>query len=188
MHDGAERVMSSVFSDVKFRLRLRPQSLVRTLIGLGCLRVSSALSAGNGPCGLSHAATAVQWISCAASLTLLALWGWYVQERHRGISLLLRKCSYPAIAGSLLPCAASLLPFTAPGAAPALAAALAGLALTLFSAMLLEWLLRDIDLDLPPLSEGVVIAQLTALLEIAERCVGGGMRGASFQSSHTQIP
>jgi hypothetical protein len=171
--------MGFVFSDVKFRLRLRPQSLVRTLTGLGCLRVSLALSAGSGPCR-SLAATAVEWISCATSLILLALQDWGVQERHPGISSLLRKCSCGAIAGSLLPCAASLPSFTGLGAASALAAALAGLALTLFSALPLEWLLRDIDLDLPPLRESVVMARLAALQEIVERsALGAGGSGAA---------
>src|ERR1039458_230230 len=121
--------MGFVFSDVKFRLRLRPQSLVRTLTGLGCLRVSLALSAGSDPSGVGLLATAVQWISCAASLILLALWDWGVQERHPRISSLLRRCSCGAMAGSLLRGAASLPSFTDLGAPPALASALAGLAL-----------------------------------------------------------
>jgi hypothetical protein len=172
--------MISVFSDVQFRLHLRPQSLVRTLIGLGCLRVSLALITGSHLFGGSLAATAAQWISCAASLILLALWDWGVQERHPGISSLLRKCSCGAIAGSLLPCAASLLSFRDLGAPPALAAALAGLALTLFSALPLEWLLRDIDLDLPPLGESVVMARLAALQEIVKRsALGAGGSGAA---------
>ena len=172
--------MISVFSDIKSCLRPRPQSLVRTLTGLGCLRVSLALSAGSDPSGVGPAATAVQWTSCAASLILLALWDWYVQERHPGISSLLRKCSYGAIAGSLLPCVASLLSFTGLGAAPALAAALAGLGLTVFSAIPLEWLLRDLDLDLPPLPESVVMARLAALQEIVERsALGAGGSGAA---------
>lgn len=53
--------MISDFSDVTFRLRLCPQSLVRTLIGVGCLRVILPLSAGSGPSGISLAATVVQW-------------------------------------------------------------------------------------------------------------------------------
>ena len=165
--------MISVFSDIKSWLHPRPQSLVRTLTGLSCLRVSLALSAGSDPSGVGPAATAVQWTSCAASLILLALWDWYVQERHPGISSLLRKCSYGAIAGSLLPCVASLLSFTGPGAAPAFAAALAGLGLTLFSAIPLEWLLRDAGLDLPPLGESVVMARLAALQEIVRRSALG---------------
>ena len=161
--------MISDFSDVQFRLRLHPESLVRMLIGIGCLRVILALAHG-GPFGVSLAATAVGWILCAASLILLALWDGHVQEHHPGVTSFLRKLSYGAVAGSLLPCAASLLSFTGLGAAPAAAAALAGLALTLFSATLWEWLLRDIDLDLPPLSESIVMARLAALQEIAERC------------------
>jgi hypothetical protein len=165
--------MISDFSDVQFRLGRHPQGLGRILIGAGCLRVILALSAGSGPSEGSLAATAVEWISCAASLTLLALWDWDVQEHHPGVSSLLRKLSYGAIAGSLLPCAASLPSFTGLGVTPALAAALVGLALTLFSATLWEWLLKDIDLDAPPLSESMVMARLAALQAIAEHCVHG---------------
>jgi hypothetical protein len=143
------------------------------LIGAGCLRVILALAQEGNSFGVSLAATAVGWILCAASLILLALWDWHVQEHHPGASSFLRKLSYGAVAGSLLPCAASLLSFTGLGAAPALAAALAGLALTLFSATLWEWLLKDIDLDAPPLSESIVMARLAALREIAERCAWG---------------
>ena len=168
--------MISDFSDVTFRLRLCPQSLVRTLIGVGCLRVILPLSAGSGPSGISLAATVVQWTSRAASPIMLAPWDWDPQEHHPGIRSLLRKLPCGAIAGSLLACAASLLLFTDLGAAAALAAALAGLALTLFSATLLEWLPREIDLDAPPLSESMVMARLTALQEIAEHCVRGTAR------------
>jgi hypothetical protein len=77
-------------------------------------------------------------------------------------------CS-PKAHGSLLP--VSLLSVTRLGAVPALATAMAGLAMTLFSATALEWLLRDIDVDLPLLSESVVVARLTALLELT---AGGG--------------
>jgi hypothetical protein len=172
--------MSFVFSDVKFWLRLRPQSLVGTLIGLGCLRVSLALLAGSGPCGVRLAATAAEWMSCAASLILLALWDWDMQERRPGITSLLRRCSYGAIAGSLLPCAASLLSTTERGAAPALAAALAGLVPTLFSAMLLKWLLRDVDMEAPLLRESLVMARLAALREILEgSALGAGGSGAA---------
>jgi hypothetical protein len=163
--------MISDFSDVTFRLRLCPQSLVRTLIGVGCLRVILPLSAGSGPSGVSLAATAVQWTSRAASPIVLAPWDWDVQKHQPGIRSLLRKLSCGAIAGSLLACAASLLLFTDLGAA-----ALAGLALTLFSATLLEWLPRDIGLDAPPLSESMAMARLTALQEIAEHCVRGTAR------------
>jgi hypothetical protein len=68
---------------------------------------------------------------------------------------------------------ASLLSFTGLGAAPALAAALAGLGLTVFSAIPLEWLLRDAGLDLPPLGESVVMARLAALQEIVRRSALG---------------
>ena len=165
--------MISDFSDVQFRLLLHPKGLTRMLIGAGCLRVILALAQEGNSFGVSLEATAVGWIICAASLILLALWDWHIQEHHPGVSSLLRKLSYGAVAGSLLPCAASLLSFAGPGAAPALAAALAGLALTLFGAMPLEWLLRDIDLDLPPLSESMVMARLAALQKIAERCASG---------------
>lgn len=123
--------------------------------------------------GAGLAATAAGWILCAASLMALALWDWHVQERHPGVSSFLRKLSYGAVAGSLLPCAASLLSCAGLGAAPALAAALAGLALTLLSTTLWEWLLKDAGLDVPPLSESMVMARLTALREMAERCAWG---------------
>ena len=44
--------MISDFSDVQFPLRLHPESLVRMLIGIGCLRVILALAHG-GPFGVS---------------------------------------------------------------------------------------------------------------------------------------
>jgi len=165
--------MISDFSDVQFRLRLHQKNLVRMLIGAGCLRLILALAQEGNSFGVSLAATAAGWILCAASLILLALWDRQVQEHHPGVTSFLRKLSYGAVAGSLLPCAASLLSFTGPGAAPAVAAALAGTALTLFSATLWEWLLKDIDLDMPPLSESIVMARLAALQEIAERCAWG---------------
>ena len=170
----AERLSPiSVFSDVKPRVRLRPQSLVLMLTGLGCLRVSLALRTGRDPSGADLATTAVPWIWCGASLILLALWAWDVQQRHPGISSLLRKCSCGAIAGSLVPCAASLLPLRGLGAAPGLAAALAGLALTLSSAIPLQWLLRDIDVEAPPLGESVVMSRVAALQEIMKRSALG---------------
>jgi hypothetical protein len=159
--------MISDFSDVPFRLRFHPKNLVRMLIGIGCLRVILALAHG-GPVGVSLAAAAAGWILCAVSLILLALWDGHIQEHHPGVSSFFRKLSYGAVAGSLLPCAAvSLLAFTGLGAAQAIAAALAGLALTLCSATLWEWLLKDIGLDAPPLSESVVMARLAAFQEIA---------------------
>jgi hypothetical protein len=165
--------MISDFSNVKFRLGLHPKSLVRMLIGAGCLRVILALAPEGNSFGVGLAATAVGWILCAASLILLALWDWHVQEHHPGVTSVFRKLSYGAVAGSSLPCAASLLSFTGLGAAPALAAALAGLALTLFSTTLWEWLLKDVGLDVPPLSESMVMVRLTALREMAERCAWG---------------
>ena len=168
--------MSSAFCDVKLRRHQRPQSLVRMMIGVGCLTVIPALSVGGGRSGLSLAATAVEWISCADSLILIALLDWGMRLRHPGISSLVRKCSYGAIAGSLMPCAASLIFSTGRDATPALTGALAGLALILFSAMQLGWLLRDIDLDLPPWSESMVMARLTGLMDIAERCAAGGVQ------------
>ena len=165
--------MISDFSDVQFRLLPHPKSLARMLLGAGCLRVILAFAQDGNSLGVSLAATAVGWILCAASVILLALWDGHVQEHYPGVTSLLRKLSYGAVAGSLLPCAASLLSFTGLGAPPAVAAALAGLTLTLFSAMPLEWLLRDIDLDLPPLSESMVMARVAALQEIAQRCAWG---------------
>jgi hypothetical protein len=113
---------------------------------------------------------------CASSLILLALWDWDVQRCHPGISSLLRKSSYGAIAGSLLPCMASLLFLTGLSAAPALAAALAGLTLTLFSALPLEWLLSEVDMKMLPLRESAVMALLAVLHEIVERSALGAGR------------
>lgn len=165
--------MRSPRCDPKSRFGLRPQILIRGLIGAGCVRVGLALSAGSGPFGASLAATAVQWISCAGSLILLALLDWDVQKHHPGIRSLFRACSFAALAGSLLPSAASLRLLMGLGAVPALAAALAGLALTLSSAMLLEWLVRDVRLDGPLPCESVVLARLAALNEIVQGSAWG---------------
>jgi len=132
------------------------------------------LAAGSGPSGVSLAATAVQWISCAGSLFLLALLDWDALKHHPGIGSLFRGCSNAALAGSSLPCAASLHCLTESGPAPALFAALAGLALTLIGAMLLEWLVRDVRVDGPLPCESVVMARLGALQEI----VAGSAWGA----------
>ncbi|MGD0774930.1 MAG: hypothetical protein ABSC05_19115 [Candidatus Solibacter sp.] len=109
---------------------------------------------------------AVQLILCAGSLILLALLDCEVLERLPGIDSVLRKSSYAALAGSLLLIAASLRLFIGLDTAVAVAAALAGLALTLLSVMPLEWLLRDIRLDGPLPCESALIAQLGALQEI----------------------
>jgi hypothetical protein len=156
--------------DPKSRFGLRPQILIRALIGAGCVRVGLALSAGSGPFGASLAATAVQWISCAGSLILLALLDWDVQKHHPGIGSLFRACSFAALAGSLLPSAASLRLLMGLGAA------LAGLALTLSSAMLLEWLVTDVRLDGPLPCESVVLARLAALNEIVQGSAWGVVR------------
>ena len=83
-----------------------------------------------------------------------------------------------ALSLSLLIGAASLRPFIGLDAAPACAAALSGLALTLIGAMLLDWLLRDVRLDGPPPCESVVMARLGALQEIvAGNAWGPGAHG-----------
>jgi hypothetical protein len=121
--------MRSPRCDPKSRFGLRPQILIRALIGAGCVRVGLALSAGSGPFGASLAATAVQWISCAGSLILLALLDWDVQKHHPGIGSLFRACSFAALAGSLLPSAASLrLLFRLDGPLPCESVVLARLA------------------------------------------------------------
>jgi hypothetical protein len=161
--------MRSTGCDLKLRFGLHPQGLIRALVAAGCIRVGLALLAGSRPFGVSHAVTAAEWILCVISQMLLALLDWDVQKRHPGINSLFRRCSYGAFAGSLLPNAASLLFFAGTGAAPALTGALVGLALTMFSATLLEWLLRDVRVSGPLPCESVVMAQLAALKGIAER-------------------
>src|ERR1039458_9151559 len=179
--------MRSAPYDLKCRSGLRPQRLIRALIGVGCVRMALALPAASGPFGASVASAAVQCILCAGSLILLALLDWDVLERLRadagqalllalldwdvlerlpGIGSLYRKSSYAALAGSLLLIAASLRLFIGLDAVQAFAAALAGLALTLLGLMPLEWLLRDIRLDGPLPCESVVVARLGALQEI----------------------
>jgi len=118
----------------------------------------------------------VQWMSGAGALILLALLDWDVREHHPGITSLFRRYSYGAIAGLLLPIAVSQL-FQGLGAVPAIAAALAGLALTLSSAMPLEWLLRDIRLDGPLPDEGLAMARLAALSEVGTQRLGTGQHG-----------
>ena len=158
--------MRSAPYDLKCRSGLRPQRLIRALIGVGCVRMALALPAASGPFGASVASAAVQCILCAGSLILLALLDWDVLERFPGIGSLYRKSSYAALAGSLLLLAASLRLFIGLDAVPAFAAALAGLALTLLGLMPVEWLLRDIRLDGPLPCESVVVARLGALQEI----------------------
>lgn len=161
--------MKSAGCDLKLRFGVHPQGLIRDLVFVGCIRVGLALLAGSGPFAVRHAATAGQWISCAISIILLALLDWDVQKHHPGINSLFRRVSFGVLAGSLLPNAASLLFLPGMGAAPALTAALAGWALTLFSATLLEWLLRDVCVNGPLPRESVVLARLAALTGIAER-------------------
>jgi len=115
-------------------------------------------------------------MSGAGALILLALLDWDVREHHPGITSLFRRYSYGAIAGLLLPIAVSQL-FQGLGAVPAIAAALAGLALTLSSAMPLEWLLRDIRLDGPLPDEGLAMARLAALSEVGTQRLGTGQHG-----------
>jgi hypothetical protein len=68
----------------------------------------------------------------------------------------------------VLPTAVSLV-FPGWGGVPACAAALAGLVLTVCSAILLEWLLRPARLDGPLPSESLLIAHLSALNGILKR-------------------
>ena len=127
-----------------------------------------ALPARSGPFGVSigAASPAVQWTLCAGSLILLALLNWDVRERLPGIASLFRTYSNVALAGSLLPTAASLRIFTGLDAIPAFAATLAGLTLTLLGALLLQWLVSDVRLDGPLPSESVVMARLEALQDV----------------------
>ena len=151
------------------RFAPRPQSLIRALVLAGCVRLGLALLAGSGRFGVSQAATAVEWIACAGSLILLAWLDGEVQKHHPGISSLFRLVSCAALAGSLLPNAASLPFFTGMGAAPALVTALTGWALTLLAATLLQWLLRDVRVNGPLPSEGLVLVRLAALQNFVER-------------------
>jgi len=168
--------MSSARCELTFRFGLRPRNLVRALVGVGCLSVSLAVSAGGDPSGRTLGATAVRWILCVASLSLLALLDWDVRKCHPGIRSLFRGYSYPALAGSLLASTASLGLCMGLDPARNLAAALAGLVLTLISAMLLEGLLRDVRPNGPTLREGAAMARLAALEGIAQRSAwaGGG--------------
>ena len=169
--------MISARCNAMLRFGPRPLGLIRALVGAGCVRVALALPAGSGPVGASPAATAVQWISCTISLILLAMLHRDVQARLPGIGSLFRGCSYAALAGSLLPGAASLLFFGGLGGAPALAAAVAGLALTLLGAMPLEWLVRDVRVDGPLPGESLMMARLGALNQIVEGSAWGGRQG-----------
>ena len=159
--------MSFACRDVRSRFSRRPQHVIWTLIGLGCVRVGLALAIGSGLLEVSHTAAAAQWISGAGSLILVALLDWDLRERHPGMTSLFRRYSRGTIAGSLLPIAAGQV-FPEWGAVPALA----GLALTLCSALLLEWLLRPICLDGLP-SESLGMARPEILSEVLEHCAGG---------------
>jgi hypothetical protein len=166
MHDSAESVMRSACYTKKGRPDPRPQRLIRLLVAAGCVGMVLAIPAASLPSGVSVASAAAQWILCAGSLILLALLNWDVQQRCPGITSLFRGCSYAALAGSLLPCAASLRLFIGLDAFPAFAAALAGFSLTLIGAMLLEWLVSDVRLDGPPPDERLVLVRLESLQEI----------------------
>lgn len=170
MHGSAGCFMRTVHWDLKCRSRLRPQRLIHALIGVACIRTALALSVGSGPVGASPAAEAVQWFLCAGSLILLALFSGDVQERLPGIGSVCRGCSYAALAGSLLLSAASLRLYIGLDAAPAFAATLLGLTLTLAGATPLEWLVTGVRLDGPAPCESVVMEQLEALREIMATC------------------
>jgi hypothetical protein len=152
-----------------FRSELRLQNLNRALIGVSCLRVF--LLAGSGYFGTSLGAMAIQWISCAIALILLDLLGREVREQHPGISTVFCQVSYVALAGSLLPTAASLLFLMGLAPVPVLGMALGGLTLSLCSALLLEWFFTDVCWDGPLPNERMMIALLRSWQEIVERCV-----------------
>ena len=158
-----------------FRLDLRPPSLVHALTAIGALRFILALTAGGGRTAASSAVEAGQWILCASSMILIAVCERDVREHHPGVTSLFRDFSYGAIAGSLLPNAANLVFFKGSDAAPQFAVELLGLALTLLSAKLLEWLLRENDRDLAPVPESEVMARLAALIAV--------MKYGSWESS-----
>ncbi len=157
-----------------FLLDLRPPSLLRILIGLAGLRVILALWA-SASTAASSAVEAGHWILCASSIILIAVCERDVREHHPGVTSLFRDFSYGAIAGSLLPNAANLVFFKGSDAAPQFAVELLGLALTLLSAKLLEWLLREYDRDLAPVPESEVMARLAALIAV--------MKYGSWESS-----
>ena len=138
---------------------------VMALVAIGCIRVGLALVDGSGPFGVSQAATAIQFILCASSQMLLVMLGSDVQTHLPGVSSLFRRFSHGALAGSLLPSAASLPFFTGMGAL-ALTAALAGWALTVFSATLMEWLLKDHAADVQLPMEHIVTERLLSLGEV----------------------
>ena len=164
MHARAEQGMLSNRRYPKFGLGPCPQGLIRALAAIGCVRMSLTLAAGSGHFGASFATG--QWFGCAGSLILLALLDRDVQEYYPGVRSLCRCCSYVAIAGSSLLSAAGQRSFLGLDAAPAFAAALTGLALTLGSAMLLRWALADVCPDGPLPSESALVARLTALKEV----------------------
>ena len=148
---------------IRFRLNLPPRRLILALIGAGCIRVGMAVEAAGEACPGHSDSAAGLWVA-GGSLTLLALLHWEVRQRQPGMASLFRRYSCGAIAGSLLPAAAGGL-----SAIAALAVTLAGLALTVSSALLLEWLLRPVHQDGQLPSESMVIARLTALSEVLER-------------------
>jgi hypothetical protein len=134
-------------------------------VAIGCIRVGLVLLDGSGPFGVSQAATAIQFILCASSQILLMMLGSDVQTHLPGVSSLFRRFSYGALAGSLLPSAASLPFFTGMGVL-ALTTALAGCALTVLSARLLEWVLKDNAQDGRLPLERIVTERLLSLGEV----------------------
>jgi hypothetical protein len=158
--------------DSRSRQCLRIQSLIRALIGFGCLRVALALSAGTGP-GTPRMATAVNWVVCTASLILVALLDRDFCKQYPGIRSLYRGCSYVGIAGSWFPTVmASLLPAADFGAALLLAGALAGLAMALSTAALMAWLVSPVPFSGRPAlpSERLLVEHLSALVGVLRRC------------------
>jgi hypothetical protein len=179
--------MNTRLYDLGFRERLRSQRLIRALVGLACFRVTLALQAGTGYHGILLAATTFQWILCTASLILLVLLNWAQRQRHPGIGSLSRELSYVALAGSLLPATTSLRFPGGSGAATALAGALVGLALTLFSASELEWLLVAIPQERPLPSERVVVQRMFALVDVLGQSYAGSPHLQPQCSAHYDV-
>src|ERR1039457_6695376 len=115
--------MRSAPYDLKCRSGLRPQRLIRALIGVGCVRMALALPAASGPFGVSVASAAVQCLFCAGSLILLRPLCWHVLEPFPASGWLTGKCSYAPLGASLLLIAATLLFFVGLDAVQAFAAA-----------------------------------------------------------------
>ena len=152
----------------RIRLCQGLHDLVFALVGIAGLRAIVALSEGSRA-GTGIPAAAFQWVLCAASLFLIAVSEWHVRERHPGITSLFRRFSYGALAGALLPTAAGLIFSPGCRVAPPFLAALLGLALTLASAVPLNWLFMAPGEDLPALPESEALARLKALIEMLQR-------------------